>query len=193
MKLSAPSLANRHVCLEPLSEVHRKIMKQTDIVKAVWESTPALSGGSGFNEYFEYAINRGRNGELITFVVYTPDHRELVGITTFDQIDPGHRRLYIRYSWIMPRFRNRQMFAATQHAMIQRALDWGCRRIGWIIEANNHKSAAAILKLGAKPEGVLRQYARFSNGTWRDLAIFSLLRDEAKEVLRELNLKLFPE
>ncbi|CAI8419947.1 MAG: hypothetical protein CME93_04120 [Hyphomonadaceae bacterium] len=193
MELFAPNLGNRLVSLEVLSESHREILTQREIIKAVWDSTPALAGGSGFNEYYDHAINRGHRGELLTFVIFTPESRELVGLTTYDQIDPSHRRLFIRYTWIMPKFRNQSMFNATQHAMIQRALDWGCRRIGWLIEANNHKSAAAIIKLGAKQEGVLREYARFSNGTWRDIALFSLLRDEAKEVLRELNLKIFCE
>ena len=67
--------------------------------------------------------------------------------------------------------------------MIQRAIDWGAKRIEWQVEACNDRAIAAIERLGAVKEGVLRQHTKLADGTWVDVVMLSLLRDEAKMVL----------
>ena len=74
--------------------------------------------------------------------------------------------------------------------MLQRAIVWGARRIEWNVEAHNTRAVKAIQALGANHEGTLRNYARFADGTWVDIAVLSMMRDEAKAAVKAIESEL---
>jgi RimJ/RimL family protein N-acetyltransferase len=71
--------------------------------------------------------------------------------------------------------------------MLAHAFDaWSCERVALRCDAANGRSARAIERLGARPEGVLRGHRRRHDGTVADTAYFSVLRTEWPEVRRGL-------
>ncbi len=187
MDLTAPGLENQLVRLEPLSEAHREILRSSNAVEYMWQSMPAIQRGAGYDAYFDFVLRNGKHDDLIAFAVIAPEDGRLIGVTAF--IDPNrtHRRVEIGYTWIDEAMRGRGIFRALQSLLITRAVMWGARRIGWRVEARNQRAIRAIEALGARREGILRNYSRFADGTWVDIAVLSLLRDEAKAAVMRID------
>lgn len=192
MELTAAGLENSRVTLVNLSEEHREMLRASDAVEHMWISMPAIQRGAGFDAYYDYVLRRQESGELIPFAIMSKENGRFVGVTGFSEPNKTHRRIQIGYTWIDHTFRGKGIYAAIQHVLIKRAIEWGARRIGWHVEARNDRAVKAIEKLGAQNEGTLRNYSRFTDGTWVDIAILSMLRDEAKDAVKRLEAELEP-
>ena len=75
---------------------------------------------------------------------------------------------------------------AVQLATIERAVASRMRRIEILTPEANERSVRSIERFGAKREGTLRSYIRMANGTWADMAVLSLVGDEAKAAMAVL-------
>lgn len=184
MELNAPGLMNELICLDPLAEEHRESLRATSAVDHMWMSMPAIQRGAGFDTYFDYTLKGAKSGDALAMALLDPnDGDRFVGVTAF--LDPSklHRRVRLGYTWLAEHLRGKGVFDAVKMLMIQRAIDWGAKRIEWQVEACNDRAIAAIERLGAIKEGVLRQHTKLADGTWVDVVMLSLLRDEAKMVL----------
>lgn len=192
MELTAPGLENSRVTLVSLGEEHREMLRASDAVEHMWISMPAIQRGAGFDAYYDFVLRRKESGELIPFAIMSKENGRFVGVTGFSEPNKTHRRIQIGYTWIDHGFRGKGVYGAIQHLLVKRAIEWGARRIGWHVEARNERAVKAIEKLGAQNEGTLRNYSRFTDGTWVDIAILSMLRDEAKDAVKRLEAELEP-
>jgi len=190
MDLAAPGLENKYVRLEPLDEAHREPLRTTDALSHMWESMPAIQRGAGFDTYFDFMVRAAKANEAVPFIVVCSRTNKIIGATTYLLPVRMHRRVVIGYTWIDGPRRGQGIFPAVQALLIKRAVMWGARRIGWHIETRNERALKAITALGAVREGTLRNYARFADGCWVDIALFSMLRDEAKDVVLRLEAAL---
>ena len=154
----------------------------------MWLSLPAIQRGAGFDAYYDHVIKRGDDGEMHGFALLDPnDGNRFVGVTALMYPNKMHRRVRLGYTWIEPHLRGRGVYAAIQKLLIQRALDWGAKRIEWHVEDRNDRAVRAIQAIGATKAGVLRQYEKFADGEWVDVAVLSMLRDEAKDAIGRLD------
>jgi len=190
MDLGAPGLRNALLQLSPLTDEHREPLHACGAEDAMWVSMPAIERGAGFDAYFDHVLRAQKAGTLISFAISDTLSERFIGVCSFFGANRFHRRVEIGYIWLVPEMRGRGCFGATHHLLLTRALDWGCKRIGWQIESGNRRASQAIEHLGATYEGTLRQYARYADGSWVDIAIYSLLRDEAQCVVKDLELRL---
>jgi RimJ/RimL family protein N-acetyltransferase len=187
MDLHAPGLQNELVLLEPLDERFREQLRASDAVNSIWLSLPAIQRGAGFDAYYDHVLKQRELGEIYSFAVLDPSNQDrFVGVTALLFPNKMHRRVRLGYTWIEPHLRGRGVYAAIQKLLIQRALDWGAKRVEWYVEERNTRAIRAIESLGALKEGVLREYEKFADGEWVDVAVLSMLRDEAKEAIRRL-------
>ena len=187
MELNCRGLENDLIRLESLDERFREHLRASDAVNSIWMSLPAIQRGAGFDSYYDHVLKRAQAHELYGFAILAPtDGDRFVGVTALLYPNKMHRRVRIGYTWIEPHLRGKGVYAATQSLLIQRALDWGAKRIEWLVENRNERAIRAIKSLGAEQEGVLREYEKFADGEWVDVAVLSMLRDEAKEAIRKL-------
>lgn len=188
MDLNTPGLKNDLICLEPLDERFREHLRASEAVNSIWLSLPAIQRGAGFDAYFDHVLKMGETGELYGFALLDPaDNDRFVGVTALLEPNKMHRRVRLGYTWLEPHLRGRGVYAAIQKLLIQRALEWGAKRIEWYVEDRNTRAIRAIQSIGAQKEGVLREYEKFADGEWVDVAVLSMLRDEAKEAIRRLS------
>nr|WP_070960462.1 GNAT family protein [Hyphomonas sp. Mor2] len=188
MDLSAPGLANDLIRLEPLTDRFREDLRNSGAIEYMWLSLPAIQRGAGFDAYFDHVIKQGDSGEMLGFALLDPnDQSRFVGVTALMYPNKMHRRVRLGYTWIEPHLRGRGVYAAIQKLLIQRALDWGAKRIEWYVEERNSRAVRAIEAIGALKEGVLREYEKFADGEWVDVAVLSMLRDEAKSAVHRLD------
>ena len=187
MELNCPGLKNELIHLEALDDRFREHLRASDAVNSIWMSLPAIQRGAGFDAYYDHVLKQARVHELYGFAMLDPnDNDRFVGVTALLYPNKMHRRVRIGYTWIEPHLRGKGVYAATQSLLIQRALDWGAKRIEWLVENRNDRAIRAIKALGAQQEGVLREYEKFADGEWVDVAVLSMLRDEAKDAIRKL-------
>ena len=86
--------------------------------------------------------------------------------------------------WLDTAYRGKGMFRHMQTLMIKAALDWRAKRIEWRVEDRNERVLSLLESVGATKEGVLRNYLRHADGTWVNIAIFSMMRPEAEAYVR---------
>ena len=188
MDLSAPGLENDMIRLEPLDERFREDLRSSGATEYMWLSLPAIQRGAGFDAYYDHVIKHGDGDEIHGFALLDPnDGDRFVGVTALINPNKMHRRVRLGYTWLEPHLRGRGVYAAIQKLLIQRALEWGAKRVEWYVEERNERAVRAIQAIGAEKEGVLREYEKFADGEWVDVTVLSMLCEEAKDAIRRLD------
>lgn len=126
---------------------------------------------------FDATIDRfsGRPNNL-TFVLFDGD--EFAGMSSFISIDDGRQCLEIGATYYRPHLRGTGINRRVKDMMLKRCFDCGIRRVEFRVDIRNQRSQAAMAKLGAVREGVLRADRITWNGHVRDTVLFSILKDE---------------
>ena len=102
----------------------------------------------------------------------------MVGMSSYLGIDEGRQTLEIGSTYYRPKFRGTGFNRRIKDMMIERAFASGFRRIEFRVDRRNTRSQAAVTKLGAVREGVLRADRITWNGHVRDTVLFAILKDE---------------
>jgi RimJ/RimL family protein N-acetyltransferase len=119
---------------------------------------------------------------------------ELRGITSFYEHAPAVPRVEIGHTFYGRRFWGGETNPHVKLLMLTHAFEtWRCERVALRCDAENPRSAGAIERLGARPEGVLRAHRRRHDGTVADTAYFSIVRAEWPDVRRGLLARLEPD
>jgi RimJ/RimL family protein N-acetyltransferase len=127
----------------------------------------------GFDESIRFYTSNPRNR---TFVLFDGD--ELAGMSSYLGIDEGRQALEIGGTYYRPHLRGTGFNRRVKDMMLSRAFDCGIRRVEFRVDRRNARSQAAMTKLGAVREGVLRADRITWNGHVRDTVLFAILRDE---------------
>ncbi len=112
---------------------------------------------------------------------------ELVGTTSFYEIDPVLRSIAIGHTWVARRFWRTGVNTESKLIMMSRAFEGlEAERLVWHTDIRNIRSQAAIERLGAQREGVLRHHRIRPDGSWRDTVQYAMLREEWPEAKARL-------
>ena len=191
MELDAPDLYNDYVSMVPLTAELYCALREAGGMEFIWQSLPAIPKGTGYTDYYKYMVRRNNDSCIYPYAVLDRlDADRFVGVAAFVKPHRTHRRVRFGYTWLNPDVRGTHLFAALKHLMIRRALNWGARRIEAFVDSQHEAAIQGMLNIGAQQEGVLRQYQKSAEGIWVDIAVLSLLRDEAKRALEQLEKQL---
>jgi RimJ/RimL family protein N-acetyltransferase len=114
-----------------------------------------------------------------------------VGTTRFYEIEPNDRRAAIGYTWLSASAQRTAINTEAKLLLLTHAFEhWQCIRVEFITDVLNQQSRAAILRLGAKQEGILRNHMIMPDGRIRDSVCFSIIAEEWPEVRTRLKSKL---
>ena len=139
----------------------------------IWEIYATNFGPGGFDAAIDLYRSSRRNG---TFVLFEGD--ELAGMSSYFGIDEGRQVLEIGGTYYRPKFRGTGFNGRIKDMMLRRAFDCGIRRVEFRVDRRNARSQAAMKKLGATREGVLRADRITWAGHVRDTVLFAILKDE---------------
>jgi RimJ/RimL family protein N-acetyltransferase len=181
-------LTGAHVRLEPVRQEHRAQMKE------VLESDPEnwlIQSVSAIGAHFEsYWRMMTETPQRLTLAAFHRESGRMAGTSSYFDVDPQHRTLEIGYTWFRPEYRGTPMNPETKLLMLGQAFDAGAMRVQFSVSAANTRSQAAMLKLGARKEGVLRRHRITWTGASRDTVLFSILADEWGDVREALKQRL---
>lgn len=142
-------------------------------------------------KYIETAWKEKRKGVSLPFATVEQSSGTIVGSTRFGNIDRHNRRAEIGWTWINPRWQRTAINTEAKFLMLRHAFEvWKCVRVELKTDVLNEKSRAAILRLGAKQEGVLRRHQITDAGRFRDTVYFSIIDTEWKAVKKILQARL---
>jgi RimJ/RimL family protein N-acetyltransferase len=159
---------------ELFSEDHRDALKAACSEDGeVWGIYSNNFGPDGFDESIDRYVSNPNNR---TFVLFEDD--ELAGMSSFLGIDPNRQMLEIGGTYYRPKFRGTGFNRRVKDMMLARAFDCAIRRVEFRVDIRNQRSQAAMKKLGAVREGVLRADRITWTGHVRDTVLFAILKDE---------------
>jgi RimJ/RimL family protein N-acetyltransferase len=159
---------------EPFSEEHRQALKASCAEDAeIW----AIYAWSYDPEHFDETLNRvtSRPSNQL-FQLFDGD--ELAGMSAYLGIDPDRQVLEIGNTYYRPRLRGTGFNLRAKDMMLRRAFECGIRRVEFRVGSRNGRSLAAMRKIGAVREGVLRADRITWTGHVRDTVLFSILAEE---------------
>ena len=159
---------------EPLSAALRAPLKAACAEdREIWQIYANDFGPEGFDASIERYMSSAANR---VFVLY--DGGELAGMSSFLGIDPERQVLEIGGTYYRPRFRGTGFNRRAKEMMLARAFQCGIRRVEFRVDIRNARSQAAMKKLGAVREGVIRADRITWTGHVRDTVLFAILKDE---------------
>ncbi len=184
-------LSGRHVRLEPLSPAHRE-----DLVAAAAEDPTifrymASNTASDWDAWLREALDGVAAGTYVAWATVDQATGRAIGSTRFGDIAPEHGRVEIGWTWLGA---SHQRSSANSEAKLLQLTyafeDLGATRVALKTDARNLRSQAAIERLGAVREGVLRRHIRMPDGFLRDTVYYSILDDEWPAVKARLEERL---
>ncbi len=129
-------------------------------------------------------------GTAMPFLVRDADG-EVVGSTRYFRMEPHIPRLEIGYTWYAQRAQRTPLNTEAKWLLLGHAFEaMGCAVVEFRTHSFNHRSRAAIERLGAKCDGILRRQMRMPDGHLRDTVVYSILDDEWPTVRQHLEYKL---
>jgi RimJ/RimL family protein N-acetyltransferase len=171
-------LAGRFVRLEPIEERHRDDMLAAaaqDPETFRYLFTDLSKGESVWPGYLADALR----DEYISWATVDAATGRAIGSTRFLDIAPEHGRLEIGWTWIAPSHQRTATNTEAKLLQLSYAFDeLGATRVALKTDERNQRSQAAIARLGAVREGVLRHQFRMPDGFMRSSVYFSILADE---------------
>ena len=168
------AMANGDIRLEPLAEAHRAALKAACAEDLeIWRIYATSYGPDEFDGNFDVMLTRP---DWSSFALFRGDR--LVGMSSYMGIDPDRMVLEIGSTFYVPAERGTGFNRIVKDLMLGRAFACGFRRIEFRVDARNGRSQAAMAKLGAVREGILREDRITWNGHVRDTVLFSILAAE---------------
>jgi RimJ/RimL family protein N-acetyltransferase len=141
--------------------------------------------------YIASALEAQAQGRELPFVIIRKSSSQVVGSTRFYDIDRDHRRVEIGYTWLAASAQRTVVNTEAKLLLLTYAFEvLRCIRVAFLTDVLNQQSRTAILRLGAKEEGVLRNHMIMPNGRYRDSLCFSIIETEWPEVKARLEAKL---
>jgi len=189
MKLEPVTLENRFVRLEPMGEALKAAFREAcEADPQTWnELYPYSMLGEGFDAgWARFYENSG--ADRVNFAVVVGGR--VVGASSFLRIDPPNASVEIGATYYHPDFRGGPTNPSAKRLLMGEAFEKGARRVQYRVDAINARSRAAVTKLGATLEGIMRQDMKTWTGRIRDTAVFSVVADEWPDVRERLDARL---
>lgn len=130
-------------------------------------------------------------GNRVAFAVVDASSNTVIGTTSYHDIMPAIDRVEIGYTWYAKSRQRSHVNTSCKLLLLSHAFDTlGCAVVGLRTDNFNYASQAAIERLGAKKDGVLRHHAQRRDGTVRDTVMYSIVRGEWHEIKSHLHYRL---
>ena len=189
--LSAGPLEGYGVRLEPYAAANRaELSAALDCDPDSWLLLSSTARGEAFAPWWDGALREVGQGSRLAYVIRDLTSAAAVGTTSFLAIRSAHRAAEIGATFLRPEARGGRVNPACKLLMLEHAFNCGSVRVELVTDLRNGRSQAAIAKLGAQREGVLRKHKITWTGYVRDTVVFSITDDDWPKVKAGLEARL---
>ena len=181
-------LEGDYVRLEPMTVEHLPGLSEVGLDEEIWRfTTVMIRSPEEMRSYMESALNLQREGTTLPFVTIERSSGQTVGSTRFGNYDPANRRIEIGWTWIARPWQRTAINTEAKYLMLSHAFEKiRCVRVELKTDVLNAPSRKAMLRIGAKEEGILRKHTLMWTGRYRDSIYYSILDEEWPEVKQQL-------
>lgn len=186
------TLSGRFVRLEPLGPAHLGGLLEAAQDDRIWTWLPTtLTSEDAMREFVDAAVARTRAGMEFPFAVILTDSGRIVGSSRYMDVAPESRGLEIGWTWYAPDTWGTRVNPEAKLLLMRHAFEeCGAIRVYFKTDEKNARSRAAIAKLGAKFEGILRNHRIRPDGSYRGSAVYSVIDTEWPSVKAGLEARL---
>ena len=190
------TLEGRHVLLSPMTRERADALAEALGVAAadgsMWESkVTAIPRPEDMRAYVDQALSELDGGASMPFVTIDRASGRVVGSTRYMNIEAPHRRLEIGTTWIAKSHQRTATNTEAKYLMLRHAFETlGCIAVDLRTHEKNVQSRAAIERLGAKLDGILRNHRILPDGSLRNTATYSITAAEWTAVKARLEARL---
>ena len=191
MDLRAEVLEGRFVRLEPYAAALKDELRAALNCDAdAWSLLGTSGQGEQFEGWWSNAFDNMASGSWISFSVRRLSDGRVVGTSSYIDIRRAHRVVEIGATFLNPGARSSMMNPEAKRLMLAHAFEAGAHRVEILTDLRNQRSQAAITKLGAGREGVLRRHKVTWTGYVRDTVMFAVTDLDWPEVKDRLDARL---
>jgi RimJ/RimL family protein N-acetyltransferase len=192
MRVEACVLEGRVVRLEPLRLNHWPRLSEVGLDPELWRwTTSRVASPEDMRRYIETAIDWQAQGIALPFATVERSSGQAVGSTRFAAIDRVNRRVEIGWTWVAPPWQRTPVNTEAKYLMLRHAFEvLGCIRVELKTNSLNTTSRNAILRIGAREEGVFRNHMINDDGSIRHTVYYSIIDSEWPDLKRRLEEKL---
>ncbi len=182
--LGPVTLEGKYIRLEPMRPNHAQALLQAAQAPQIWTWMSAEPTKlDTMRDFISAAMEAEAKGQEYAFTVLIKAGGRVVGSTRYMDVQPDSRGVEIGWAWDAPDNWGTVVNAEAKYLLLEHAFEnWKAIRVALKTDALNIHSQAAIKKLGAKFEGVLRHHRIRRDGTLRDSVMFSIIESEWPEV-----------
>ena len=185
-------LAGAHAILDPLALDDEDAIRRAAADGRLWELWyTSVPPPERTRSWIEAALEMRERQGALPFAVRDAATGEVVGSTRYFNVDAANRRLEIGHTWYAKRAQRTAINTECKSMLLRHAFETlGCIAVEFRTHWFNFASRAAIARLGAKQDGVLRNHQLLADGSRRDTVVFSIIDGEWPAVKRHLGLLL---
>ncbi|AOI73865.1 GNAT family N-acetyltransferase [Burkholderia ubonensis] len=187
-----PTLTGEHVELQPLDASHAQALLAAAADGQLWNlRVTVVPGPDTIDAYLATALQGSAEGTVMPFAIVERATGRIVGSTRFWKIDRKNRKLEIGHTWLSESVQRSRVNTEAKWLLLTYAFETlRCVRVQFTTDELNEKSRAAILRLGAKQEGIVRHERIMPDGRKRNSVRFSIIDDEWPDVKARLRERL---
>jgi RimJ/RimL family protein N-acetyltransferase len=192
MTIAPISLEGTAIRLLPLTLAHLDALCAVGLEPQLWRATTiVVATKADMEAYVRTALDARNAGTAFPFAIVELGTGAIIGSTRYHSIVPEHKRLEIGFSWIALPWQRTAVNTDAKYLLLRHAFEvLGCVRVEFKADAENEQSIRALLRIGAKREGTLRNYRVTASRGIRDLALFSIIGSEWPGIRTELETTL---
>jgi RimJ/RimL family protein N-acetyltransferase len=192
MVVSPIVLEGAHVRLEPLAKSHLAGLAEAGLDEELWKWIPIpVRTHHEMAAYIETALDEQERGVALPFAIVEKATGRVIGSTRYGNIDRGHHRVEIGWTWVARDWQRTAVNTEAKYLLLKHAFETlGCMRVELKTDSLNERSRAAILRLGAREEGIFRNHMITASGRIRHTVYFSIIDSEWPVVKGRLEAKL---
>ncbi|HEX8939007.1 MAG TPA: GNAT family protein [Candidatus Limnocylindrales bacterium] len=192
MAVEPVTLEGRVVRLEPLSEAHLDGLAQVAFDPTLWALTIArIHRPEDLRAWLRRAIEAREAGTELPFVTVERSSGRPIGSSRYLNIDRRNRHLEIGWTWVASAWQRTAVNSEAKLLMLEHAFErLGCHRVEFKTDSRNEASRRALLRIGARQEGIFRNHVVMPDGRLRHSVYFSILDEDWPAVRADLRAKL---
>jgi len=193
MVVSPVTLEGAHVRLEPLAKAHLAGLAAVGLDEELWLWIPvSVRTAEEMAAYIETALQERERGVSLPFALIEKAAGRVVGSTRYGSIDRAHHRVEIGWTWVAREWQRTAMNTEAKYLLLRHAFETlGCIRVELKTDSLNERSRAAILRIGAREEGIFRNHMITASGRVRHSVYFSVVDSEWPAVKARLESRLY--
>ena len=190
--LNETILKGNSVHLIPLKAEHQSALLEASSDGELWKLWyTSVPSKDSIDSYLEYAFSEQAAGRALLFAVVDKQTQQIIGSTRYCNADNLNRRVEIGYTWYAKSYQRTGVNTECKYLLLKHAFEnLNAIAVEFRTHWHNQASRAAIARLGAKQDGILRNHQKNAEGIYRDTVVFSIIDQEWLTVKKGLEYKM---